>query len=414
MVRIDLRRLDACGLVVHESHPSFAAVPLLAHFFSIGKLDLNRHWKNEIAFARNDNLVAIKIRPPGLFVQGFGADSGHFIIKRLRAIDRLIEIPTQVFSAHLLDRLQKIFASGMSEPVAHKVDMHCLPQFFFADDAFQCLQHSGRFVVSDHTVRIAIHELPTPAHQWVLARQRKIENALVAKLAHVHAQQIVQDRSIFAIDIVQHFFAVAIDALIQPRIFEFIGGHHAVPILMAKFMFNHYFRKKQETTRRPSHRVSRDKGWIFHSAGSPVSGIDHCKRVVRIWPKPAIKMVQRLLDDIEMALGLACVLLLQQQLDFYLMSRSCPPQIIHLNKSGIGSPGKIVDIFHPVLMGHCAIAIRLGRNLFAAGPNNIFFGRSQLYVEDAKVGKEFGVRMKLMAIPCIVPPHSNFGKPLPA
>ena len=36
-------------------------------------------------------------------------------------------------------------------------------------------------------------------------------------------------------------FRVAVDALVEPGFFEFVGGDHAVPILVSEFMFGDKF-----------------------------------------------------------------------------------------------------------------------------------------------------------------------------
>ncbi len=63
---------------------------------------------------------------------------------------------------------------------------------------------------------------------------------------------------------------------------------------------------------------------------------------------------------------------------------------------------------------HClrAVAIVLGPGLHSAGAHVPFRRKRQLHVEGAKVRKELGLRMELVAVPRAVPPHSHLWKPL--
>ena len=115
-----------------------------------------------------------------------------------------------------------------------------------------------------------------------------------------------------------------------------------------------------------------------------------------------------------MALRLAGMLQLKEQLDPDRMPWGWFPWIIHLDKARVGSPGKVVDIFDPVLVRDGAVRIVAGCDFFPAGPDDILSRRREFHVKSPKIRKELGVRMKLMAVPGVVPPHAHFGKPLPS
>ena len=63
MIRIELSGEDFRLLVVAETHPAVAAVPLLPHAAAVIELDFHLDRENEVALAVNQNGVPIKSLP---------------------------------------------------------------------------------------------------------------------------------------------------------------------------------------------------------------------------------------------------------------------------------------------------------------------------------------------------------------
>jgi hypothetical protein len=62
-------------------------------------------------------------------------------------------------------------------------------------------------------------------------------------LAHGRARHI-QNGGVLAQNRIQHFhFGIAVDTLVHPGIFEFVGCHHAVPVLVPELMLDHQLRQ---------------------------------------------------------------------------------------------------------------------------------------------------------------------------
>src|SRR5215469_15675753 len=71
--------------------------------------------------------------------------------------------------------------------------------------------------------------------------------------------------------------------------------------------------------------------------------------------------------------------------------------VVTMVGEGLRSVG-VLDFFH----AHSACA------------DNLVLGKRERHVVDTEVGEKLGGRVKLMAIPCSMPPDSHFGEPLPA
>ena len=118
---IEFRGVDFGFFLIAESGPAALAVPVLADFFAVieSYFDLHRASRNLLCAAANVGLVdgvslSSFFRLVFVFfifvpVHGKGIDSSHLVVHDLRAVDRLVEIPAQIFAGNFLDRLQEIF-----------------------------------------------------------------------------------------------------------------------------------------------------------------------------------------------------------------------------------------------------------------------------------------------------------------
>ena len=62
----------------------------------------------------------------------------------------------------------------------------------------------------------------------------------------------------------------------------------------------------------------------------------------------------------------------------------------------------------------CSVRVVRTRNLQTGSTDNLILWERQLYVEYTEIGKELSRLMKLMAVPCPMPPHADLRKPLRA
>src|SRR5215469_7763191 len=60
----------------------------------------------------------------------------------------------------------------------------------------------------------------------------------------------------------------------------------------------------------------------------------------------------------------------------------------------------------------CAVGIVCAGDQVATCADNFVLGKRQLHVEGSEIGEEFRCGMKLVAIPLILPPHTNLREPL--
>ena len=120
-------------------------------------------------------------------------------------------------------------------------------------------------------------------------------------------------------DRIEHFdFGVAVDAFVHPRIFEFVGGDHAVPVLVAEFVLHDDFGSVKPSGINQL-VLAGDEGGIFHASGGRAGlRIDHGQRLVGIRPVPFLEMVESVARDAFVALDLVPVRGLHQEAELAL------------------------------------------------------------------------------------------------
>ena len=107
---------------------------------------------------------------------------------------------------------------------------------------------------------------------------------------------------------IHHFdFGVAVDALVHPGLFEFVGGDHAVPVLVSEFMLDDDLRKFDSIWHKPT-GFAGDERWVFHPAGRGVGlGIDNGQRLIRIGSVEFLETIESVAGHFLVTLGLAPV-----------------------------------------------------------------------------------------------------------
>ena len=335
-----------------------------------------------------------------------------FVIEDIGAVDGLIEIPAQILAGNFLDRFQEILARGMREAIAHEIGVQGVAQGVFADHFFQRDQHGGRLAVGDVAVGIAVDELPGEARDRIHVRFAEVGNALQFGLAHVREGKI-HDGSFLAVERVHYFhFGVAVDAFVEPSVFEFVGGDHAVPILVAEFVFGDDFGSEQ-AVRHPPRGACRNQCGIFHAAGvtATVRRVYHRDAVVRIRPVPLIEELQSSFQRFDVARRRRHVTGRHQQVNFY-GAVAAGPGIFDVREARARGPGKIVNVFGVEREGLGAVRIIDAGNLIAARADDFILRQRDFHVEGAEVGEEFRGGVKLVAVPGVFPPHADFREPL--
>src|SRR5271155_4492786 len=88
------------------------------------------------------------------------------------------------------------------------------------------------------------------------------------------------------------------------------------------------------------------------------------------------------------------------------------PIFIDLHEARIGRPSEIVYVFGVVSVSNGAIRIAAPADFLSGRADDVSLWQSKLYVEYTEIRKELRGVVKLMAIPCSVPPYTYLGKPL--
>ena len=156
-----------------------------------------------------------------------------------------------------------------------------------------------------------------------------------------------------------------------------------------------------------------DEGRIFHASSfiSPMWRIDHCNLRIGIGSVPLIEALHRTLHNVQVALPRTLVAGVTKQPNSHGPYATVELAFNHL-EVWIGGPGKIVDVFSVEGDGFGSISVVAVAGLYAGCTDDVVLGRRDPDVIGAEVGEEFRHGMKLMAVPCAVPPHPDLGKPL--
>ncbi len=178
-------------------------------------------------------------------------------------------------------------------------------------------------------------------------------------------------------------------------------------------MFDNNLRKLQ-TIGHPPRGIGRDERRVFHAACGKTAmwWVDHRNLRIRIRPNPFVKFFHRALQGIQVARSAAHVSRLHQQAQLHCAAANlhgvfddpCPE---------IGRPCKIVDILGP--KHKCLGAVRVGSFgcLHPCGTHVEIGWQSHLHVVSAEIREELRGGVKLVAVPSILPPHSDLREPLP-
>ncbi len=86
-------------------------------------------------------------------------------------------------------------------------------------------------------------------------------------------------------------FGVGVQALVQPRLFEFVGADHAVPVLVPELVDIHVFDEthaREGPAQDPRVRFAGDERRVFHAARAEtiLGRIHDGQRLVGIGPEP--------------------------------------------------------------------------------------------------------------------------------
>ena len=209
-------------------------------------------------------------------------------------------------------------------------------------------------------------------------------------------------------------FAVAVDALVEPGFFKFIGGDHAVPILVAKLVGHRDVRAEVLPRRLPPCCFAGDERGVLHSTEGRVwFGINQRDLLVRIGSIPFIEFLHALFQGGEIAVALVGMGCKYQPVQLH-RAKTVHKHIVDDLKVGRGGPGKVVYIFAAEAQRPGAIGVGLFGSLDAAGAHNITLGKGEVDVVGAEVGKEFCIGVVLMAVPRAVPKNAHLGEPLGA
>ena len=139
-------------------------------------------------------------------------------------------------------------------------------------------------------------------------------------------------------------FGVTVDALVHPRFFEFVRGHHAIPVLVAEFVLGDQFHAEQALGHPPGCSAG-DEGGILHPAGiqRALGRIHQRDAVVGIRSVPLVEAIQGALDHLEVAADGTFVPGRKQQVDMH-RARRARPGVFNQLVVGRGRPGEVVDI----------------------------------------------------------------------
>jgi len=126
----------------------------------------------------------------------------------------------------------------MREAITHEVGLKSPLHRSLADDLLQRQEYGGCLPIGDSAVRVEVQILISEARQRIAISNPKVSIALLSIITLGDSPQR-HHRAVGAQNIVENLaLGVAVYALIQPRILEFIGSNHAIPVLVSEFMFD--------------------------------------------------------------------------------------------------------------------------------------------------------------------------------
>src|ERR1700723_4116180 len=88
------------------------------------------------------------------------------------------------------------------------------------------------------------------------------------------------------------------------------------------------------------------------------------------------------------------------------------PNVREQGEARAGAPGKIVNVFGVIGEGLSAVGIFYGGNQIAGRADEFVLRDGDFHIKSSKVREKFGICVKLVAIPGVLPPHAHFRKPL--
>src|SRR4029077_16613590 len=90
------------------------------------------------------------------------------------------------------------------------------------------------------------------------------------------------------------------------------------------------------------------------------------------------------------------------------------PFVLDRGETGAGCPGKIVDVFG--MISKCFRSVRIVdvRDQVGACAGHFVLRKGQFHVEGAEIREELRGGVEWMAVPSVLPPNANLGKPLPS
>ncbi len=181
---------------------------------------------------------------------------------------------------------------------------------------------------------------------------------------------------------------------------------------MAKLVFGNNFRR-QYAFRHVRRRSQRNQRGIFHAAGvaAAVRWVNHGDAVVWIRAIPLLEKAQRAFLRVNVSLSRRHVSGRHQQVNFY-GALAAGPGIFEDREAGASGPGKIVNVCGMIGEHFRAVGIICAGNEVTAGADDFVLRNGDLHVEGAEVREKFGVGVKLMAVPGVLPPDADFGEPL--
>ena len=141
---------------------------------------------------------------------------------------------------------------GMGEAVLHEIRMHRLRHRVFADDAFEGEQHAGGLAIGDAAIRVGTGIVVGLLSHRVTIGHADIAEPLNFALASGRACH-VQDGCVLAQNRIQNLdFGVAVDAFVHPGVLKFVGGHHAVPVLVSELVLHDDLHQVEAVRHKPA------------------------------------------------------------------------------------------------------------------------------------------------------------------
>lgn len=244
--RVDFCRNDLCLFIPLETMPTFLAIPGCVLHAVIVEPDLEMHRHHEVTLTLHDHdavegnrTFLLEVVLP---IQAERLRAHDAIVENLRSFHSLVPVPGEILPGNFVHRIHEIFFGWMGELVTLEPGMDRLLHLLFADDAFQRQQHGSGLAVGDSAVGIRRHVVPGIRCHWVEIGDAGVAQSLLGIVAHGCTDH-VEDVRVLPVKCGENLhFGVAVNTLVKPGILELIRGHHAVPVLVTKLMFDNSFR----------------------------------------------------------------------------------------------------------------------------------------------------------------------------